>query len=276
MTAFTVYIDESGDEGFTFRPHPHKGSSDWFILTAVVTPTSEDKKIRELAAQIRAALALEPKSGLHFSGLDHPKRVRAIQEIAGSHVRISSVLVNKHAITQPEIFSEAPFRLYFYTARLLLERISWYCRDNSWHLNDGTSASGDISARIIFEHRKRLSYDELRDYVQTLQQNSQNNVWLRLLQEDVRIDWRVVCPTRIEAAQKNQYAGLQIADMVAGGLRAALEHSRFANTEHRYAKMLAPVTYGRGSNFTSYGLKFFPNAPAPDDPIGHWVRKHYK
>ena len=31
--SFVVYVDESGDEGFSFG----QGSSDWFVLSAVIT-----------------------------------------------------------------------------------------------------------------------------------------------------------------------------------------------------------------------------------------------
>jgi hypothetical protein len=35
---FVVYIDESGDEGFAFS----EGSSEWFILSGVVTRKAKD------------------------------------------------------------------------------------------------------------------------------------------------------------------------------------------------------------------------------------------
>ena len=39
--SFTVYIDESGDEGFVFHPN-EKGSSRWLVLSAVVFRKGND------------------------------------------------------------------------------------------------------------------------------------------------------------------------------------------------------------------------------------------
>lgn len=42
MTAsFTVYIDESGDEGFVFHPD-ERGSSRWLVLSAAVFRKSNE------------------------------------------------------------------------------------------------------------------------------------------------------------------------------------------------------------------------------------------
>ena len=35
---FVVYIDESGDEGFSFE----RGSSEWFIVSAIITRKAKD------------------------------------------------------------------------------------------------------------------------------------------------------------------------------------------------------------------------------------------
>jgi hypothetical protein len=105
---FVVYIDESGDEGFVFRDPPDKGSSDWFVLSALIAPQQDDANVRQLAAAIRTNLRLEPKHVLHFSALDHERRVRAICELGGSQFKATSVIVNKRAIRQPEIFRAAP------------------------------------------------------------------------------------------------------------------------------------------------------------------------
>ncbi|WP_045364078.1 DUF3800 domain-containing protein [Methyloceanibacter caenitepidi] len=269
--SFVVYIDESGDEGFTFKDPPDKGSSDWFVLSAVIIPTSQDQEVRALAARIRSALKLQEREKLHFKDIPHEKRVRAFAEMADAPIRVSSVIIHKRRILQPEVFTSAPFRLYFYAARLLIERISWYCRDTAQALGLESPL-----ARIIFEHRKRLSYDQLRDYLDTLKGLALEDAWLQILLNDVRIHWPAIQRDKVEAAQKDQYAGLQLADLTAGGLKWALEETLFGFTEHRYAKLLEPITYRRNGNCMSYGLKFFPQQLDPGEPKAHWVETHYR
>lgn len=47
MTAsFVAYVDESGDEGFKFLPN-EKGSSRWFVLSAMVIRKENDLQVVE-------------------------------------------------------------------------------------------------------------------------------------------------------------------------------------------------------------------------------------
>jgi hypothetical protein len=264
---FVAYIDESGDEGFVFpEGRPERGSSRWFILSAVITPVERDREIIAFARSIRTQLGMQPKAVIHFSDLAHDKRVYLIDQIAKSWLTVTSLIIQKEAVQKPTVFQEAPFRLYKYATRLLLERISWFCRDNARQDN--------CECRIIFEHRKALSYDGLKDYLALLKTQSEEDEWLQTLLHDVRIHWPAINPKKVEAAQKPDYAGLQLADCIAGGVRAALEY-RHGHTEHRYGKMLKPRVYKHGAKYTSYGLKFFPSGVGTSDPRGHWIRKHF-
>lgn len=265
---FVSYIDESGDEGFVFPDDaPEKGSSKWFILSAIITSAPRDKELPKFGRSIREVLAMQPKALIHFADLRHDKRIYVVDQIASSWLTVSSVIINKQRIERPEVFTAERFRLYKYASRLLLERISWYCRDS---VQDQT----DCECRVIFEHRKHLSYDDVRSYLALLKTQAGEDAWLQVLLNDVRIHWPAIVPEKVEAAQKSQYVGLQLADCVASGIRSALEY-RHGLTEHRYGKMLKPRTYKRGANFSSYGLKFFPGGLQATDPRGHWIRKHY-
>ncbi|HRE81053.1 MAG TPA: DUF3800 domain-containing protein, partial [Opitutaceae bacterium] len=50
--SFQVYIDESGDEGFVFLDG-EKGSSRWFVLSAVIVRTSNDIEIVKCLQECR-------------------------------------------------------------------------------------------------------------------------------------------------------------------------------------------------------------------------------
>jgi len=64
---FVVYIDESGDEGFSFGA----GSSDWFILSAVITRKADDLDTVKLVDAVRTRLEKPFRKPLHFRDLRH-------------------------------------------------------------------------------------------------------------------------------------------------------------------------------------------------------------
>jgi len=69
MTAsFTVYIDESGDEGFVFLPN-EQGSSRWLVLSAVVFRKENDLDAVRLLRQVRELLGKQNRQALHFRGI---------------------------------------------------------------------------------------------------------------------------------------------------------------------------------------------------------------
>jgi hypothetical protein len=117
--SFVVYIDESGDEGFKFAA----GSTEWFILSAVVIEKANDLKVVKLIDTVRALLERKDKEPLHFRKMKHEHRVPLIHAIAQANLKLITVMVHKPSIVNIENF-EQKYRLYFYATRLLLERVS--------------------------------------------------------------------------------------------------------------------------------------------------------
>lgn len=240
VASFIVYVDESGDEGFQFN----KGSSEWFVLSAVIARSVQENNVASLLDTVRSALGKDPRKPLHFRNLKHEQRLLYVQKIAQANLRTISVLVHKPSIKEPEIF-QGRYRLYFYTTRLLLERVSWLCRDNK-----KSSDTGDGSAELIFSHRSSLSYKELMDYMDTLETMSKY--------QDIRIDWSVIKTTQIKALPHHLRRGLQIADAVASSFYYAIQPSSLGFTEDRYTRMLKPVVYRRKGRYLGLGIKFWP------------------
>lgn len=241
--SFRVYIDESGEEGFVFRPDG-AGSSRWLILSAVVTRRENDLQVVRLMERVRQTLGRPPRQALHFCKLNHAQRVVWAREIAQTPLRTVSVLIHKPSIREPERFQSQKHLLYRYASRHLLERVSWLCRDH--HKQD----TGNGQAEVIFSNRSQMSYDELRGY-------------LRKLKEDtgdfgVTIDWSVLNPDAIRAVEHSQLAGLQVADAVASSLFAALNPNPYGDTEDKYARHLLPTAYRHKGVLLGYGLKFWP------------------
>lgn len=244
MTAsFTVYIDESGDEGFAFYPN-ERGSSRWLVLSATVFRKQNDLDAVRLMREVREKLGKEPKKALHFRELKHEQRVPYVRAIGEAKLRTVSVLIHKPSIKEPEKFQNESHRLYRYATRLLLERVSWLCRDQQ------RLGEGDGTAEITFSNRSAMSYDDLRNYLTHLRETAEAR--------DIRVDWNVVKPERVKAVNHDQLAGLQIADAVASGTYFAVNLNPYGEIEDRYLRHLAPTLYRHKKTALGYGLKFWP------------------
>jgi len=268
---FTVFIDESGDEGFKFRDPPEKGSSDWFVVSAVVTFSNQQGDLINTGEKIRERLGRPKKWNIHFKDMNHSQRVYAITEMVKAQIRVCTVAIDKRQVRDIETFTAEPFRLYFYALRLLLERVSWICRDTA-----RKNSCPKCLSKIIFEHRKKLSHQDLVDYFMHLRNIDSRDSWIARNQADIRIHWPAIDDNHLVSAQKHQFTGLQLADLAASGVRSGLEIDRYGLTEHRYGKLLAPTTYSRSGNFLSYGMKFFPSAPDETNEFMHWIYKHFR
>lgn len=258
---FVVYIDESGDEGFLFG----KGSSDWFVLSAVITRVARDLEVVKLVDNVRKKLGKPERKPLYFRDLKHEQRIPYVDEIARADLRTVSVLAHKPSLNEPEKFGER-YRLYFYATRYLLERVSWYCRDRKT-VHD----TGDGSASIVFSNRSGMSYDELKNYLNLLM--NQTDIL------GVRIEWSVIKPDQVVAYSMGKRMGLQIADAVASSFFYAVQKSQHGFTEDRYARMLKPIVFNRYGRYLGYGLKLWPrdiDITLKNDPSLQWMVSEYQ
>lgn len=254
---FRVYIDESGDEGFKFD-QPGKGSSRWFVLSAVVTRADEDLPAVKLVDRVRARLNKAPRAVLHFRSMKHEHRLPYVDEIGKAKLRTISVLIHKPSIREPEKFASEPHLLYRYATRYLLERVSWLCRDCR---RDPTHV-----AKVLFSNRSCMSYDEIRGYLSRLRE--------RTNEFGVRIDWSTIDPQKIESHTHDSLMGLQIADAVASSHYMACELSPQGFNEPRYAMMLSGVLYRHEKQSLGYGLKFWPrDADQCTEPHFAWLKE---
>jgi hypothetical protein len=201
---------------------------------------------------------------LHFRDLRHEHRLLYVDRIARADLRLVTVLVHKPSLLEPEKFQER-YRLYFYTTRYLLERVSWYCRDHRTKAD-----AGDGTAEIIFSNRSGMAYSELRSYLGYLRNNSGHF--------EVTIDWSVVSEALVTSYPPGKRMGLQIADAVAGSFFYGVEQSQWGFNEPRYASMLAPAVYGRKGIHMGYGVKIWPREAMQllTDEDYAWLRSVYQ
>ena len=202
--SFVAYIDESGDEGFVFNDDG-SGSTRWFVLSAAVIRQVNDLQLVSCLKAVREVLRKEPKTPLHFVDLKHEQRVPYIRRVGELPVRTVTVLVYKPLIAEPEKFQSTKYLLYRYATRLLLERVTWLCRDQR------REGEGDGFTEIIFSNRSNMSYEDIRDYLRLLLRQAAANP------ESVQIDGTVIDPDRIHSVEHSKRAGLQVADAVASG-----------------------------------------------------------
>lgn len=247
QASFRAYVDESGDEGFKFRSKPgDTGSSDWFVLTALVSQGATDAETVKIIDRIREEFDLHPRKHVHWLKLKHQQKVRYSQVIAGLQVSILSVCVHKPSLVEREKF-EKRYNLYFYTARYLMERLSWLARD--YHAPQRYGGDGTLD--VQFSNRQGMSCEEMKSYLRLLESRKK-------LGHDIRIDFDYVKITQLSTQTPGRSMGLQLADAAAGATFNALERDRYGNTEPRYFQTLRPVVYSKHNRMTGYGLKILP------------------
>ncbi len=263
-----VYIDESGDEGFSFRTvAADNGSSDWFVLSAFVTRSANDLETVKIIDEVREEFGLDPKKHVHWKKLKHPQKVRYSQIIGGLPARVLSICVHKPSLLEPEKFRDR-YGLYFYCVRYLLERVSWLVRDT----HNPEKYGGDGTADVLFSNRSGMSYEEMKYYLRHLQSMQENN-------HDIRIDFNHVDIDQIHAKTPGKSMGLQLADAVAGATFNALERDPYENTEPRYFQTLNPIMYKSRGKMWGHGLKIVPReamADIRDQPCCDWLRDKMK
>ncbi len=257
--SFKVYIDESGDDGFSWD----RGGSSWFTLSAVVTRKSNDVEVVKLVDKVNADLGRPIGTPLHFRNLRHELKLPVIGEIARNRLRTVTVLVHKPSISAALKFKGKRHSLYFYVARFLLERVSWLCRDER-RVNEG-----DGRAEIVFSNRSEMKYEEFRDYLRILRDKPG--------EEAGRVEWSVIDCDLVSAQQHAKSMGLQVVDSVASGFQRAVEPQR-GFTEDRYARMLKPTVYAYNGRRRNNGLKIWPGEvyqTIETNPVLTWVREVY-
>ena len=200
-------------------------------------PVATDLQASKVVSEIKRRLGKDDSSVLHWKKIKKHEHKRYIsRELGKGEFTFSAVAVDKthDLITKASRLKRKSY-LYFYAARFLLERISWYVRDN-----------GGGKANLIFEYRSSMSYEALKDYFDLL----------RGWTPPTQIAWDYVDVDGLRIAPKRKWRLLQACDALCGTLHNALEWNDFHQIEEDYVLAIKDRFYRRGRNLTSYGLKF--------------------
>lgn len=204
-------------------------------MSAVVIPEEHLSTSSSALAQLRRDLNRQPGHTLAWKNLKgHPPRLYVAKTLGGlPWLTISSVVVCKRHLTGQALNDDMT---YLYTFRYLLERLSWYARDQGRVLH------------YTLAHIVRFQIAKLREY----------EARLRGL-PGCQIHWSALHPAGGRIDQPSRIEQLQLADLAASATGAAFNADQYGNTEQRYLTEMAGRLYRRNGNLTSYGLKLHPS-----------------
>jgi Protein of unknown function (DUF3800) len=245
-SSFRAYIDESGDDGFFFKPDG-TGSSDWMVLSAAVIRTKNDIELVRALSDVRTTLGKAHNFPLHFRDLTHDKRKAYIARLAATPTKMVSVVAFKKNPVSINPFLGQKHLFYRYLTRLLVERVSWICRD------ERIAGEGDGKTELIFSDRSSMSYQDVRDYIDHLKTKCAQPG------HGINIDWGSIDSCNVTSVSHSKLAGLQIADAVASGMFYAVNLNKYRQIESSYVEDLLPRYYRyRTGKLSGYGIKWWP------------------
>jgi hypothetical protein len=236
MTGFQAYVDETGDRGWTDR------ASRAFALTAVVVADADVARCAAALDELCDRFAKPRGTTLHWTEnvKDHVQRKLVARTLAALPITVINIIVMKEALRARPTQLSDPTSMYNYAVRRLLERVSWLVAD----------AGG--TADTTFAHVRRFPYEHLRDYLALLRTQRTQVRWAAL-------------PGALRFGTPADTPGLQLADLAAGCLSAALKPDPFGDHEPAYLLTLAPRIYVRGGGrVSSYGMNVIGPAGAMD------------
>lgn len=249
---FVAYIDESGDDGLKrVKPLDPDGSSEWFILSAVVVRSSNENAVGHWQQEILARFNHTQSRDIHYRKLLPIKRRIACDIIGARPLRIFAVMSNKKNIKgyrNPRTHPEKNY-LYWWLTRLLLERVTRFCADASRKLYGGPQP-----IKMVFSLRGGMSYDRLIAYLGLLRFEAE----IGHLYLPGEIAWSVVDLDQIRAIAHKNEAGLQLADVAAGAFYDSVCMDRVRPCDPSFAKLLIPRLYQKRGVILGYGIKPMP------------------
>jgi hypothetical protein len=255
--SFVAYIDESGDTGLELvkKPDDPRGATEWLVLSALVVKVEHDSKMVAWTKDVQADFTSK-RTDLHFNKLLDFKKPLVCAALAKKDCKAFVVMSNKKNIERYRNHRLDPSNrawIYWFLARLLLERVTEYCEKQT-----PKEQRGKNKLRIVFSRRGGLIYQDFADYLWKL-------YWQRDTDEMVlnykQIAWSVIDHDEVFVYDHSKFAGLQLADVIAGAFYQAVEQNRGAivQCDPACAKLLRPLVHYKGfAWYLGVGLKPMP------------------
>ncbi len=215
---YTIYIDESGDEGLSGR------SSHMFCLGAFIIHNSEYENILKNLSEIRKTLN---KQELHATSIkNHISKVYVYKEIAKLPIVAFGVISNKSSLGDYNI--KEHWKYYNKNCQFLLELIGQYIE---------REFKCKIPHTIIFEHKENAEYNKMKNLIYYTKINPFRkwaNKSLNYIDENAII-----------SKKKQEEPLLEIADFIAHALQRSCNHhdAELNITENRYLREVKDKFY---------------------------------
>lgn len=257
---YVAYVDEAGDPGLKrLRPHVPKGSSEWFVLSAVVVSKAHEMPIRDWVAAMIEATGRTQRSDIHFRALHEGHKALVCQMLGARHVRCFSVCSHKKSLLEwrhnPSLYlMNNQDWFYCFMSRYLLERVTHFVANHSRQIF-GTVKK----VKVVFSDRGGLNVGQMNAYLDKLKhQTRAGTVVLRR----GNLVWDTIHPSLLRHANHLASAGLQLADIVASSFFLGCDQYHTLNCDPSYAlalrEKMARMPDRRTGLISGYGVKMLP------------------
>lgn len=231
---YLAYVDESGDTSLSPQ------SSPWFFLSACVMRAEEAPNVNAYIEEAKQTIWRNnenpPPRIISWKRLSYPIRTAVLPIFTSKpYTQIIIGLRTHHLNRASENGLQNSDTAYRYACRLLIERISWYVRDNN----------GEV--QITFDQTDRLDLPTLKHYLGTI-----------MRQHDCRIAASVNID-RIRVSSASHVKLLSLADNATSSFASAFNPDRLGNVYPHFAQASLPRLYRHNGNILNYGLKILPN-----------------
>ena len=252
---YVAYIDEAGETGLNkVRPIDENGSSEWFVLSAILMRAKWEPEVVGWVREIRDGIGLKQRPDLHYRTLSPTRKVAVCSRIAKLPVRGFVIASNKKNMRRHRNDNAAkiPSQQWFYNwcIRLLLERLTAFCSDRTER-----DHGARLPIKIEFSRCGGHRYSQTKAYHSYLSfQQEGDKVFLQkrqpvrdLLSTDLMFDY-----------PHEQRAGLQIADIVASAFYQAADVGGTGLWSIDGASALAPIMAKESGIQRDFGVALFP------------------
>lgn len=134
MAEFTCYVDESGDEGFSFN----KGSLEWHIVAGVLIRSSEREQVVSAIAEYQdifyGSKLMRPHGAPHWVNMKDRARHIYAKTINTRNIRLFVIAFWKTQFSRAQRINQSG-HLYRYGLKLLAEKASWFAADHNGDLH---------------------------------------------------------------------------------------------------------------------------------------------
>jgi hypothetical protein len=214
----TVYIDEAGDLGIG------RGTQ-WFVITGVIVKEEDEKTIRAALKAIRNKFNLNEI---------HIRKIRDFYKISYISSQLKDLPFTTVSILMDTNISELKdsIKTYNYMCRFLLERVSWYLRDNG------------LMGKIVLSSRGTIRDGELIEYINTKLIPYEDNEICNVF-------------TNVESKSAREWDLLQLADVCATSMFKSHEINSLGFTTPCHMSLLKNRVYSRNGSIDKYGIKYY-------------------